>query len=1392
MSGSFELPTSVHLRGLGELDAGVEAGLGGAAWVRRTVGPDGRAFGLKIARVAGDEGARRLAHEARVRALAGDDLAAVGGGRVTIGDGWHAVLAFPWIEGNALDRLTLSPDAQEASGQLEAVLDALASDVGATLARLHALGFRHGDVKPANVLVDAGPVGAGALRVSARLIDLGLAAPVGTPLHGGTRGFLPPELAAGADRLGPEVDVYALGATALALVTRLGVALPESHWARRATATRPGDRPRAASLARVSARPAIESAYVRVRLGEIEAAAALGRAAPDGPAGAWVAPLLDTLAGLAGFSPDENRPSNSRMPSLDPAGRARLLALVVAEEAAGWSLPAALEDEAALLAALAAISPIDAPTRADLEAAVASPRARPAAHSMLGLAELVACAARSPADDAVLCAIETSVASGARAAQEIERATVALLRRSGRIEAALALARVRLADAPYDLSRVVETAEVLRVSGRREEAAALLSATLDARTEAASDAPLAAVRARLALDSGALDACAAALDVAAPSGAPEIAEVRALLAAARGVPAEGLATLAGASPGDAEREARLTLVGGMLAHQAGDAAAALRAFERSAEIARAIGAAPLEASARGSAVAAAHDAGRLGQAMEAGARAVALFERLGRRGDAARARLNRGVVALALGAHAEALEDAAAVCAEDDARAAAFARWLEIDVALDRESAAVLGEHAATLLAAAASARDLLAPADGDDDDVLALAYAWLAGEAPAEARRSSVEAELGRRSSLVRWTWARASLRDGRARAALDTVLRASDVEAPPALVGPTLVAAIEAARDAGQSDAARALEERLARLVARLDEDVPAAYRGRFAETAWVRAARGDASTRADGLGLGAAQIDLLARLARALHERASLGDLLRQVVDGLVLWVGAERGLLLLRAPGEATPGVPRLVPRVARGLLREDLRGDQLALSRTLAIRALESREPVVAVDAAGEHDEGDVIGASIHALHLRSVLAVPLIARGEPIGVVYLDDRVRRGAFGPREVAWVRLLATHAAAAIGDARDALRLRRLARRAERARSRLEEHLAQTEGALEVARAELATRGAEVPGADPRGLRHNYEAILGESPALRKMLAIVDRVVDAADARVPVMITGESGTGKELVARAIHSQGARARKAFVAENCGAIPEPLLESTLFGHVRGAFTGADRARVGLFEVAHGGSLFLDEIGELGLSMQTKLLRVLQDGEIRPVGGDRSHRVDVRIIAATHRDLPAMVRAGTFREDLFYRLAVINVAVPPLRERAEDVPLLVESFAQRFSGGRRVRVTRRALVALAAAPWPGNVRQLENEVRRALVLCDDLLDLEHLSPEIAHPGAATKDGDGAPTLRDQLDALEYRLVRDALRRCGGNQTRAAVDLGVSRFGLQKMLKRLGLAAERPS
>jgi transcriptional regulator with GAF, ATPase, and Fis domain len=313
--------------------------------------------------------------------------------------------------------------------------------------------------------------------------------------------------------------------------------------------------------------------------------------------------------------------------------------------------------------------------------------------------------------------------------------------------------------------------------------------------------------------------------------------------------------------------------------------------------------------------------------------------------------------------------------------------------------------------------------------------------------------------------------------------------------------------------------------------------------------------------------------------------------------------------------------------------------------------------------------------------------------------------------------------------------------------------------------------------------RETRFPYQGLVGESEPVRRMLKLVDRVTPTD---VPVLVMGESGSGKELVARAIHQNGARSRRPFVSENCGAIPEGLLESALFGHVRGAFTGAARPRAGLFDVADGGTLFLDEIGEMSLGMQTKLLRVIEDGMVKPVGSEREHRVDVRVIAATNRDLGAMVVSKAFREDLYYRLNVIAIEVPPLRQRPGDVDLLVRHFVEKHGSGRPVRFTKPALLALSLYHWPGNVRQLENEIRRALVLADDLIDTPHLSSEII----ASTPGDVARVasldLRERVDALETELLVQALDQTGGNQARAAEMLGLSRFGLQKMMKRLGL------
>jgi DNA-binding NtrC family response regulator len=326
-----------------------------------------------------------------------------------------------------------------------------------------------------------------------------------------------------------------------------------------------------------------------------------------------------------------------------------------------------------------------------------------------------------------------------------------------------------------------------------------------------------------------------------------------------------------------------------------------------------------------------------------------------------------------------------------------------------------------------------------------------------------------------------------------------------------------------------------------------------------------------------------------------------------------------------------------------------------------------------------------------------------------------------------------------------------------------------------ALEKQTMELASLRAQA--AEPEG----FHGVVAESPSMLEAMRLCRRV---ARASVPVLIHGESGTGKELIARALHAESPRARRPFIVENCGAIPETLLESALFGHVKGAFTGADRSRVGLFEAADGGTLFLDEIGEMSPAMQVRLLRVLSDGEVRPVGSNRSLKVDVRLVTASHRDLEKMVAEGAFREDLFFRIAVVRLDLPPLRARSHDIPLLVAHFLEKH-GGADVKVTRAAMERLLAHPFPGNVRELENEVHRALVLSDGEIRPEHLSASVAARGGDTPS-ERPLHLREQVDALERRLIREALELHRGNQSQAAKTLGVSRYGLQKMIARLGL------
>ena len=332
-----------------------------------------------------------------------------------------------------------------------------------------------------------------------------------------------------------------------------------------------------------------------------------------------------------------------------------------------------------------------------------------------------------------------------------------------------------------------------------------------------------------------------------------------------------------------------------------------------------------------------------------------------------------------------------------------------------------------------------------------------------------------------------------------------------------------------------------------------------------------------------------------------------------------------------------------------------------------------------------------------------------------------------------------------------------------------------------------------------------RYAFEGLIGDSPAMQRVFDVTEKV---AQTDATVLITGETGTGKDLIARAIHYAGPRKEQRFVAQNCGALPDTLLESELFGHKRGAFTGAHADKQGLFEIADGGTIFLDEIGETEPGMQVRLLRVLQDGEIRPLGSSDSKNVDVRIVAATNRELRQAVADGRFREDLYYRLRVVEIELPPLRERTEDIPALAHHFLDRASSRMARKLsgfTNAAMDRIVDAPWHGNVRELENEVERVAALAPadaDRVTVEMLSGRLrGTPGdAAPRSGQGGTEVAAALaggaienwdmnaavDDLKRLMIAEAIRSTG-SKTRAAEKLGIPRQSLQKMMKRLDLA-----
>jgi transcriptional regulator with GAF, ATPase, and Fis domain len=475
-------------------------------------------------------------------------------------------------------------------------------------------------------------------------------------------------------------------------------------------------------------------------------------------------------------------------------------------------------------------------------------------------------------------------------------------------------------------------------------------------------------------------------------------------------------------------------------------------------------------------------------------------------------------------------------------------------------------------------------------------------------------------------------------------------------------------------------------------------------------------------------------LAEFAGQLAREPGLDGALTRLLDALIEVVRADKGFVL-----EVTDGSPHILN--ARNFQQENVADAVEGLSDTIVQRVLQTRQPLRIEDAL--HDAQFNASESVVNLKLASVMCLPLVMRGELVGAIYLGNDKLTNLFTERELEMATSFCSTAALLIELARQLDELR----------------------------------------ADKKALQDRLEAqaygdIIGACEPMRDIFHKIDKV---AGTDISVLVTGETGTGKELIAREIHRRSPRRNGPFVAINCGAIPENLLESELFGHAKGAFTGAVAARPGRFQAASGGTLFLDEIGEMPVGLQVKLLRALQDHAVTRVGENKSETVDIRVVAATNKNVDEEMKAGRFREDLYYRINVIHLHLPALRDRGEDAVMLAKWFlgrAVRELGSKVKGFSPQALVAVKRFRWPGNIRQLENRIKKAVVLAERPLitpdDLE-LRPEQLEP---------ILPLAQARDEWQKRYINEVLERNSGNRTKTAKDLGVDPRTIFRHLERL--------
>ena len=502
---------------------------------------------------------------------------------------------------------------------------------------------------------------------------------------------------------------------------------------------------------------------------------------------------------------------------------------------------------------------------------------------------------------------------------------------------------------------------------------------------------------------------------------------------------------------------------------------------------------------------------------------------------------------------------------------------------------------------------------------------------------------------------------------------------------------------------------------------------------------------SGASDGAPSQLAGIRKLHEFSEKLMTLKNLDELLEAMLDAVIDVTGAEKGLVLLLDDAYGSDGSPsgqagKPVIRASRQVSREALTDTTGAISDSIVRRVLESGRPLIVSDALS--DDVFRTSESVVALRLSSVMCAPLVSQGHVTGALYVgNDRVK-GLFQRSQLDLLSIFAGQASLILQNAM----------------------------LLSALRADKEKLAAELK--DKR-----FGDIIGVCPSMMEVFRKLQKV---ATTDISVLITGETGTGKELIARELHRRSNRASGPFIVINCGAIPENLIESELFGHVKGAFTGAVASRPGKFQAADKGTLFLDEIGELPLNLQVKLLRALQERVVFRVGDSKPEKVDIRVVAATNRVLEDEIKGGRFREDLYYRLNVVNIFLPPLRERGDDVLIIAKALLSKYAEELHSQVqgfTPHALAAIRKHTWPGNIRQLENRIKKALVLCDkSLLGVEDLELDQAGESAILP-------LEKAKEEFQRKYVLEVLERNNGNRTQTARDLGVDPRTIFRYLER---------